>query len=106
MSSSGTQVAMQMGSLASFPVEDARWYAIRTRSRCEKMVSEQLELQGIESFLPLMKRTHKWSDRTKEIELPLFSGYSFVRIDLASPERLRVERRGWEIAEDGWHFNL
>ena len=67
-----------------------QWYAIRTRSRHEKMVSEQLEQQGIETFLPLVKRTHKWSDRMKEVELPLFAGYNFVRVVLSSPERLRV----------------
>jgi transcription antitermination factor NusG len=54
------------------------------------MVSEQFVQQGIEAFLPLVKRTHKWTDRMKEVELPLFSGYSFVRVALSSPERLRV----------------
>lgn len=67
-----------------------QWYAIRTRSRHEKVVAEQLERQEIENFLPLVKRSRKWSDRTKEVELPLFSGYNFVRIALGSPDRLRV----------------
>ena len=73
-------------------LEQPQWYAIHTRSRHEKMVAEQLERQSIESFLPVVKRTHKWSDRTKEVELPLFSGYSFVRVVLCSPDRLRVLR--------------
>lgn len=67
-----------------------QWYAIRTRSRHEKMVAEQLQRQEIESFLPLVKQSRKWSDRTKEVELPLFSGYNFVHVALASPDRLRV----------------
>ena len=93
MSSSCAQVTMEFeGVRVPQSIEQPQWYAIRTRSRCEKMVSEQLEQQGIESFLPLVKRTHKWSDRMKEVELPLFSGYSFVRIVLSSPERLRVLR--------------
>ena len=71
-------------------LDTVQWYAIRTRSRHEKIVTEQLESRGIESFLPLVKRTHKWSDRTKEVELPLFSGYNFVRLALCSPDRLRV----------------
>jgi transcriptional antiterminator NusG len=71
-------------------LDPLQWYAIRTRSRHEKMVAEQLESHGIESFLPLVKRTHKWSDRTKEVELPLFAGYNFVRLALCSPDRLRV----------------
>lgn len=67
-----------------------QWYAVRTRSRHEKMVSEQFMRQGIESFLPLAKRTHTWTDRTKEVELPVFAGYSFVRMVFSSPDRLRV----------------
>jgi transcription termination/antitermination protein NusG len=71
-------------------LETPQWYAIRTRSRHEKIVAEQLERQSIESFLPLVKRTHKWSDRVKEVELPLFAGYNFARLTLCSPDRLRV----------------
>src|SRR5216684_6791372 len=48
-------------------LQQPAWYAIRTRSRHEKKVSQQLEQQGIETFLPLIKRTRKWSDRTKEV---------------------------------------
>ncbi|MGC2611261.1 MAG: UpxY family transcription antiterminator, partial [Candidatus Sulfotelmatobacter sp.] len=69
-----------------------QWYAIRTRSRHEKIVADQLERQSIESFLPLVKSTRKWSDRKKEVELPLFSGYSFARLAFYSPDRLRVLR--------------
>jgi transcription antitermination factor NusG len=66
------------------------WYAIRTRSRHEKIVAESLGRQGMESFLPVVKRSHKWTDRTKKVELPVFAGYSFVRMVFSSAERLRV----------------
>jgi len=92
MSSSAVELGVEFGVRAiPFP-QQPQWYAIRTRSRHEKIVSEQLEEQGIETFLPLVKKTHKWSDRMKEVELPLFSGYNFVRLVLSSPERLRVLR--------------
>ena len=55
-----------------------RWYAIRTRSRYEKVVRDQLLSQGIEPLLPTVKRLSQWKDRKKEIEVPLFSGYCFV----------------------------
>jgi transcription antitermination factor NusG len=91
MSSSCAQIAVEFEAARTIPfVSEPQWYAVRTRSRHEKMVSEQLRLQGIENFLPLIKRTHKWSDRMKEVEMPLFSGYSFVRIVLSSRDRLRV----------------
>ncbi len=48
-------------------------YAIRTRSRHEKMVAEQLKARGLESFLPLVKRRQQWTDRATEVE-PVFAG--------------------------------
>jgi transcription antitermination factor NusG len=93
MSSSAVELGVEFGGVRAIPFpQQPQWYAIRTRSRHEKIVSEQLEEQGIETFLPLIKKTHKWSDRVKEVELPLFSGYNFVRLVLCSPERLRVLR--------------
>lgn len=56
-----------------------RWYALRTKSRHEKLVRDQLGKQGIEPLLPTVKRLSQWKDRKKEIEVPLFSGYCFVR---------------------------
>jgi|SRR5277367_697683 len=89
--SSGHAVRTALAAVAPGPlVEQAQWYALRTRSRHEKMVAEQLEQLGVENFLPLVKRTRQWSDRVKEVELPLFSGYTFVRVVLSSPDRLRV----------------
>jgi transcriptional antiterminator NusG len=73
-------------------LEQARWYAVRTRSRHEKLVARQLENQGIESFLPIVTQTHKWSDRAKQVETPLFSGYAFLRMVHSSDERVRVLR--------------
>jgi len=91
MGSSGAQLRAEFNGLRTVPFfNQPEWYAIRTRSRHEKMVSEQLDRHGIENFLPLVKRTHKWSDRMKEVELPLFSGYNFVRLVLTSPQRLQV----------------
>lgn len=71
-------------------LDQARWYAVRTRSRHEKLVARQLESQGIQSFLPVITKISKWSDRQKEVELPLFSGYAFVRLDHGSNDRVRV----------------
>ncbi len=55
------------------------WYAIRTRSRHEKLVNQQLTSRGIEAFLPLTDRRRRWKDRWKTVSFPLFSGYCFAR---------------------------
>lgn len=89
--SSGQAVARSLeGVVNATPLHQPQWYAVRTRSRHEKMVSDQLQRLGIENFLPLIKRNRKWSDRIKEVELPLFAGYNFVRLAFTSSERLRV----------------
>jgi transcription antitermination factor NusG len=35
---------------------------------------------------------HRWSDRRKRVELPLFSGYVFVQVPPTNEERVRVLR--------------
>ena len=64
------------------------WFAIQTRPRWEKLVHDALLGKGYESFLPVYKSRRRWSDRIKELELPLFSGYLFCR--LAIEERMPV----------------
>lgn len=54
------------------------WFAVRTRSRHEKMVRDRLRQQGIEHILPLHTRISQWKDRRKAIEDPLFPGYCFA----------------------------
>jgi transcription antitermination factor NusG len=56
-----------------------RWYAVYTRSHCEFKVSRHLSTRGIEEFLPVCKSRRHWSDRTRELDLPLFPGYVFCR---------------------------
>lgn len=58
------------------------WFAIRVRGRREKMVAALLEQKGYESFVPLYRSCHRWSDRSKEVALPLFPGYVFCRFYL------------------------
>lgn len=66
-----------------------RWFAVRTRSRHEKRVRDQLAGHPeIEVFLPLYERRSRWKDRIKKIETPLFAGYCFVR--LRRSDRLTV----------------
>jgi len=64
------------------PVAEPQWYAVHTRSQHEKFVVNLLEQRGIETFLPLISEVHRWSDRRKVVQLPLFSCYAFVRIRL------------------------
>jgi len=57
------------------------WFAILARSGREKYATMLLENAGFECFLPISKSTRKWSDRMKDIEVPLFPGYLFCRMN-------------------------
>jgi transcription antitermination factor NusG len=67
-----------------------RWYALHIRSRHEKLVARQLFQKQIEAFLPLREEVHRWKDRYKKVEVPLFSGYVFAQFARSSPRRHAV----------------
>jgi transcription antitermination factor NusG len=58
------------------------WYAIQIQSRLASVASTTLRGKGYEEFLPLYRSKRRWSDRIKELELPLFPGYLFCRFDV------------------------
>jgi transcription antitermination factor NusG len=75
------------------PLEDNRpggpnWFAIYTRHQHEKLAASSLAYKGFEVFLPLYTAVRQWSDRTKELSLPLFPCYLFLRGGLE--ERLSI----------------
>ena len=73
---------------------EPQWYAIHTRSQHEKSVSAQLQNQGITTFLPLVTELHRWSDRRKLVQLPLFSCYTFLHMPFVPELWAKVLRVG------------
>jgi transcription antitermination factor NusG len=66
------------------------WFALTVRPQHEKAVADQLQAKALEGYLPLYRARRQWSDRSKTIELPLFSRYVFCRFGFE--HRLRVLR--------------
>ncbi len=60
-------------------VSSAAWYALYTRHQHEKTIASALANKGFEVFLPLYNVAHRWKDRTKQLSLPLFPCYVFLR---------------------------
>jgi transcription termination/antitermination protein NusG len=58
------------------------WFALRVKPNYEKPVSTTLRGKGFEEFLPLQRTKRHWSDRVKMMDLPLFPGYLFCRLNL------------------------
>jgi transcription antitermination factor NusG len=61
------------------PVALPKWHALFTRHQHEKAVAQILSNKGHEVFLPLVCTTHQWRDRAKQLWLPLFPSYVFIR---------------------------
>jgi len=64
------------------------WFALQVRTRHEKNVASFLDGKGYEWFLPTYLSRRRWSDRIKELDLPLFPGYLFCRFN--PQERLPI----------------
>jgi transcription antitermination factor NusG len=66
-----------------------KWFAVYTNARHEKRVEQHLSIRQIEHYLPLYRVQRKWSNGLRvTLDLPLFPGYIFVRIQRA--QRVRV----------------
>ena len=65
-----------------------KWYAVHTRSRHEKRVTEECAKRDVETFLPQCDVVRTWKNGRHRVQLPLFAGYTFVR--LALRDRLAV----------------
>jgi transcription antitermination factor NusG len=68
------------------------WYALQTRPRHEKRVHAELQEKSIQAFLPLLSEKHSWSDRRKTVQVPLFPGYVFTRMQNDLDHRVNVLR--------------
>ncbi len=65
-----------------------QWFALTVKPNHEKAAAQALEAKALEAFLPLCRARRRWSDRVKDLDLPLFAGYVFCRY--AAAERPRA----------------
>jgi len=63
-------------------LNEKKWLVVYTRPRWEKKVDGLLRQQGIESYCPVRQVQNQWADRKKDVSLPLFNSYVFVRVNL------------------------
>jgi transcription antitermination factor NusG len=59
----------------------SQWYVLRSKPNKEKIVWQQMQARGIESFYPRL-RVQPVNPRSRKIK-PYFPGYLFVRADLS-----------------------
>lgn len=62
-------------------LQQKKWYALYTKPKWERKVSDELLKQGFDIYCPMTKVYRRWSDRIKILQQPLFSMYVFINID-------------------------
>lgn len=67
--------------------EVGKWYALTTMSRHERIAAYHLRTHGIATFFPTVTEIHRWTDRRKQVEMPLFPGYLFIHALLSQQIR-------------------
>ena len=56
----------------------ANWYVIYTFPNLEKKILKELVKKSITAYLPMQRVIRQWSDRKKELHIPLFPNYVFI----------------------------
>ncbi len=72
--------------------DQRQWFALYVTPHHEKTVTAYLQEKRLPVFLPLFAQVHRWSDRQKRLELPLFPGYTFVQLCGRTEDRIAVLR--------------
>lgn len=83
----------------------APWYAVWTRSNCERLVAQQLEAKGFAAFLPEMGARSKRNGTPHIVSVPMFPGYLFLRHAMEKHSYVEIlKARGIvRILEGGWN---
>lgn len=68
------------GKLDDMHFQQRRWFAVRTSSRHEKRACEELRRSGVECYVALREKVYEYPGKKVARQLPLMSGYIFVRI--------------------------
>jgi transcription antitermination factor NusG len=85
--------------LLAIPPEGRFWVVLHSRPRCEKKAVDFCERNGIESYLPLQRKAHRYGGRVRTFSSPLFPGYVFCVTDMEQKRLLRQNRNVANLLE-------
>ena len=70
---------LEAGGSAAAVAAEPRWYALWTKSHCERLVHEQIVARGFCAFLPEIDVWSRRSAVRRLVSEPMFPGYLFLR---------------------------
>ena len=62
------------------PEKTSHWLLVQVKANSTSIAKRNLERQGFECFLPLVRQTRKLRGQLTSVKTPFFSGYLFVGI--------------------------
>jgi transcription antitermination factor NusG len=68
--------------MSEHTLSEQRWYALTVPYQHERQTEKALQSKGLETLLPVYRSRRQWSDRVKDVEIPLFAGYVLCHFDL------------------------
>jgi len=71
--------------------DDWEWTILHTRPRCEKKAQRVFDRAGFTTYLPLRRREHRYGNRRRVFDAPLFPGYVFCAAPVSDLTTLRQE---------------
>ena len=71
-------------------ISNAAWYVVHTKPRQETRALENLQNQGFECFLPLLRVEKIRRGRLQKVIEPMFSRYMFIRLSEANQNWLPI----------------
>jgi transcription antitermination factor NusG len=73
-------VEIVMTTLRSWRSDSREWFAVQAWACREQTCAGHLRARACDVFLPCYSAHRQWSDRRKNVVLPLFPGYLFCRV--------------------------
>jgi transcription antitermination factor NusG len=67
-----------------------RWFAIWTQSHFEQLVHDQLTAVGFDTYLPTMRVWSRRAGKQRQIDVPMFAGYLFVRVAMDKHRHVEI----------------
>lgn len=72
--------------------KELHWYVLYVRQFHERRLVSLLQEQGLESYVPVRRELHNWSDRKKWIERVLTPQMIFVRVALTNKNSVFIDK--------------
>ena len=63
-------------------IKNKKWFAVKVKYKCEKLVRDRLLIKDIDAYVPLLKITKNYASKRKTVLKPIIHSFVFVNISI------------------------